>query len=238
MENRYAQKFYLRTSDFDCHMQLKPSAVLDLFQEVAGAHAEELGIGFNKLLENNLLWVITKVKYQVVGKVEMHKPVTVHTWPLKPARVAFQREYLIENENGETVIKGSSEWVTMHSEKRRLVPMNDIYPLEEFCEDKMFEGRLVKVSDFDSAQYESLIRPAFCDLDMNGHVNNIKYADFVLNTVDLSTSQIDTFQIDYHREVQKDMPLSVLVYRSDKDVLAKGVSEAGEKMFSCQILVK
>ena len=238
MENRYMQKIHLRTSDFDTFGRIKPSAVLDLFQEVAGAHAEELGIGFESLSKNNLLWVITKVKYEVVGKVPMHQSVTVHTWPKEPSRITFEREYLVENEKGEVVIRGSSEWVTMHSEKRCIVPVKDIYPLDSFCEDKNFEGKFTKVPNFESENVKGSVIPQFCDLDRNGHVNNIKYADFVLNTVDLGKKEITFFQADYHREIKKGMPVDILAFCDDNEILAKGISEDGEKMFSCRICLK
>ena len=34
MNKIYCETFALRTSDFDCYGQIKPSSVLDLFQEV------------------------------------------------------------------------------------------------------------------------------------------------------------------------------------------------------------
>ena len=53
----FEKEFYLRTSDFDCRMELQPSAVLDLFQDVAGEHARALGIGREAMLAEKLLWV-------------------------------------------------------------------------------------------------------------------------------------------------------------------------------------
>lgn len=238
MQNRYENTFRLRTLDFDCNAQLKPSAILDLFQEVAGAHAEKLGIGFEKLVEKKLLWVITKVKFELLETPPMHSNVIVHTWPLEPVRVAFQREYLIESENGKPLVKGTSEWVLMHSEKRRIVAVKELYPFEEFCSEKIFESKLVKVPDFEEAESQSIVIPAFCDLDINGHVNNTKYADYVLNNVDLNQMRIHQFQIDYHREVQMGTQLLLSVKKDGKAVFAKGNSETGEKMFSCHILLK
>ena len=235
MNKIYSQEFALRTSDFDCRMQIKPSAVLDLFQEVAGAHANELGIGFDDLLKKQLLWVLVKVKFEIVNPIKMHQSVIVKTWPLPAGRVTLQREYLIEDSEGKTLVRGSSEWVTMHSEKRRIVPSTDIYPLQEFCEDKMFEGKFVKVSDFTVNSPSAEVVPAFCDLDMNGHVNNIKYADYVLNTLNLSDESVKAFQLDFHREVQKNTKLSIFLEKNSEQILAKGVNDRGEKMFSCGI---
>lgn len=238
MKNKYEAQIRLRTSDFDTCGNIKPSSVLDLFQEVAGSHADKLGCGFDDLVKKDLLWVVTKVKYKVLRDVPMHSTVTVCTWPSKPSRVAFEREYKILDENGQTLIIGTSQWTVMHKEKRTLVLVNDIYPLTEFCEDKNFEQKLSKVPDFEGADYEKTIYPAYCELDRNGHVNNIRYADYVLNTIDLGAKKISDFQIDFHREIKKDMPVLVSAAKNEDTLLAKGTSEEGEKMFSSFMRLK
>lgn len=235
MNKIFSQEFQLRTSDFDCRGQIKPSAVLDLFQEVAGAHAIELGVGFDDLLKKELIWVIVKVKFRIENDIHEHQKVIVKTWPLPAGRVTLQREYLIEDENGKTLVKGTSEWVTVHSEKRRIVPPTNVYPLEEYCEDRMFEEKLAKVSDFTEPEIASEVIPQFCDLDRNGHVNNIRYADYVLNALKPKQEKIREFQIDFHREIMSGMKICVALGESETGVLAKGLSENGEKMFSCAI---
>ena len=47
---RYAR---LRNSDFDCNDVLLPSAVLELFQDIAGEHADEINIGYKDLFAKN-----------------------------------------------------------------------------------------------------------------------------------------------------------------------------------------
>ena len=60
----YSETFRTRESDFDVNGNIKPSAVLDFFQEIAGTHANLLGLGFDDLIENDLLWAIVKVKFE------------------------------------------------------------------------------------------------------------------------------------------------------------------------------
>lgn len=237
MSSVFKKDFNLRTSDFDCFRRLTPSAILDLFQEVAGHHAEELNVGFDLLEQKKLLWVIIKAKYEVISHPEMHSTVTVKTWPLPPSRIGFQREYLIEDMNGNTLIKGTSDWVLMHSEERRLVPTGDIYPENYvFCTDKNFEERTAKIKNFEALNEGIRITPTFCDLDLNGHVNNIKYASYVLNNIGLTENDvIKTFQTDYHREIKRDNDFSLHILREGNTLTAKGEDENGERMFLTRI---
>ena len=50
----WEESHLLRANDFDTYGRIKPSAVLDLFQNAAGAHAKAIGVGFDAMLERLL----------------------------------------------------------------------------------------------------------------------------------------------------------------------------------------
>ncbi len=235
MNNFYTQTFPLRTCDFDRYSRLLPSAVLDIFQEVAGAHANRLGIGFDEMLKKDLMWVITKVKFEILKNPQTHTSVKVVTWPLSPSRVTLQREYEIYSEDGELLIRGSSEWVFMHSVLRKFMPATDAYPPIDFLTKKSFEGKFSKIPKCDFDENFVLVKPQFCDIDLNGHVNNTKYANFVLNELEpAENEEICAMQIDYHREVKCGDKLRLFLKREENSVLAKGENQT-ETLFSCKI---
>ena len=62
----WEKEYNLRASDFDKYNHIKPSAVLDLFQDAAGQHAIILGVGFEDMLKRSFLWVLTKIKFKVL----------------------------------------------------------------------------------------------------------------------------------------------------------------------------
>ncbi|MBO5106551.1 MAG: hypothetical protein J6C29_06605 [Clostridia bacterium] len=236
MQNIYVKSFSLRTSDFDCYRKITPASVLDLFQTVAGEHAAELGCGFDDLFARKLLWVLVRTKYQVIRQPEMYQTVRVKTWPLAPSRIGFQREYLMEDENGNALIKGSSDWVVIHSEQRKIVSAADIYPNIELLTEKNFEEKLKKLPNFEADEDGFLICPGFSQLDMNGHVNNTKYANFALDAINPSEQkEIISFQMDYRHEVQKGDNIKVYTKKEGNTALAKGVNSADVTMFVCKI---
>ncbi len=240
MEPVFEREYYLRAADFDWCSTLTPAAVLDLFQDVAGVHARRLGCGTVINGEDELVWVLVKSKLQFLGEAKMYDKVRVRTWPLKPAAIRFQREYLISAEDGRPLVKGSSEWVLMHPVTRRVVPVKNAYPQGlEHCADRSFEGRFSRVADFEAEGDGWAVQPRLSDVDLNGHVNNTKYANFVLDALQLDRGEaVDTMQIDYHREVKRGAALTVYTRREGKGILAKGVGEDGETMFSCAIELK
>lgn len=45
--------FFIQTKDVDQQDRIKPQSVFDLFQDIAGLHAEELGIGYRQCLADH-----------------------------------------------------------------------------------------------------------------------------------------------------------------------------------------
>lgn len=237
MDCIWKKEYFLRSGDFDKYNHIKPSAVLELFQDAAGQHALELGVGFEDMLKRSYLWVLTRIKFKVMAQVKCHQKVTVKTWPLQPNRLNYRREYSIENEDGEPLIVGSSEWVIMHSETRRLVSDPNLYPFTDgFHNEKMFEDKLLKVHDFEATTTPRIVNAGFSDLDTNNHVNNTKYANYVLDAIAPSKEDIlKLFQIDYRREVLEGTELNIFYQKDANEILAKGENKNGDIMFACKL---
>lgn len=231
---QYEKEYELRGADFDGCNYLRPASVLELFEDVASIHAMELGVGYEELMERQSVWVLTKVRYRVVRQPQVRERVRVRTWPLPPGRVNFRREYVIESLQGEPLILGGSEWVVMHCEKRRVLPATDLYPGDDYRMDMHFPQRLAKVPSFEPEDEGTVVYPAFTDLDINGHVNNTKYANYVLNArPPRRGAAVTELAIDYHREVLPGNALRIFCREESGVLLARGVSDAGETMFSC-----
>ena len=238
MRRLWENEYVLRSGDFDKFNRIKPAAVLDLFQDAAGQHAAELGLGFDQMLERSYLWVMRKIKFRVLSAPMPHQRVVVKTWPLAPGRLSYRREYAIESLEGQRLIVGSSEWVVIHSQERKLLSVPDLYPFTDgFHEEMMFEGKLGKVPEFPGVGEPYTLRAGFSDLDANGHVNNARYAAFVLDAL-APDRELDTFQIDYRKEVLHGTTLELYQKWQDQTAMVKGQNENGETMFACKLEYK
>lgn len=234
MNRKLEAAYTLRAADFDTYSRLRPAAIMDLFQDVAGRHANILGCGGADLIGQNMVWVIVKLRLRILRQAAMYQPVTVSTWPLPPGRIGYQREYRISSLQGETIAEGSSEWVLMDISSRRIVSVGNVYPLTEHCTEQVFASRFPRLRSFEAEGEVYSCLPPFSDFDLNGHVNNTKYANYVLDALCPRRSDVITgFQMEYHREVLPGTPLTVLTRREENSVLARGENPEGEKMFSC-----
>jgi acyl-ACP thioesterase len=226
-------EYNLRASDFDKFRQIKISSVMDIFQDIAGRHAEELGIGFYSMLEKNLLWVIMKVKLEIISMPQMYQRVVAVTWPKEPKRLDFERNYLIKDTDGNVLIKGTSQWAVIDSNTRKLTRASDVYTaIDEFVTESTFDERIMRVSDFDDGKNIGSVTSTFSEIDSNGHVNNVRYADYIINALmPEKPLHIRKVQIDFHKEIMAGESTDILFSEEENTLLFKGVQ--GENVMFC-----
>ena len=230
----------LRTTDFDRFTELKPSAVLQLFQEAATRQAEEMGIGFGSMYDKGVLWVVIRTRYEVLKQPHLYDEVLVRTWPHDPSKFSFLRDYTIKDSSGNLLVKGTSEWVLMSREDRSFVSLLSVYndnPV--YIEQRNFDKKPRKLRNFDHEGAEPfLVCPPYSTVDLNGHVNNANYADLVVDAINPKKGHtVKTFQIDYRREVREGEPLRIFTHQIESGIEAKGLDEEGNVMFAACIEV-
>lgn len=231
-QNYLERKYHLRTSDFDMRSRILPSSVLDLFQDVAGEHAKALGVGYYDLLPEHKCWMILRLRYEVIEQPKMFSSVIVKTWPVESKRIEFDRDYVISDTEGNVLIKGTSAWAIIDVSDRQkpaLVMAKDFdLGLDEYIADRALEGRFERLAPKFEADGEPFVtKSGYTDIDTNGHVNNIKYANFILNALDLpSEKEIAAFRIDFLREILSGNEINIYSKADGDTVICRGESES------------
>lgn len=235
MKSEYSKDYYLRLSDFDRYSNIKPSAVLDIFQDIAALHAEKTGSGFDDLDKKGLLWVVARTKFYIDKMPEKYSAVNLKTWPLKPKGIICRREYLISDNSGCSLIRGSSDWIVINKITRKPERPDDIYPKDlEFIDKTATDPKLKRISPSENLIKAEKYVPGFCETDANGHINNIKYADMALNAIAPSSTDYKSFAIDYHNEVKPYEELTLEVYGENNIYSVLGISSSKERAFTCE----
>ena len=237
----YEQTYQLRTGDFDRYTNLQPASVRDIFQDVAGVNAENVpGMTWKDLNEAGLFWVVTRLKYEVIETPALHEQVIARTWPLAPTRVGFQRDYTMRGLDGRMLVKCSSDWIMMDYATRSFVSAREFYENsdgpDDFTDEKVFDKKLRKIRTFEPDDEGIQFKPDYTDIDLNGHVNNSKYANFVLNALNLQEDEaIRTFQIDYRHEIRPEHTITMHSKREENTITVMGMGPDGECMFASKI---
>ena len=223
--------------------RILPASVLDLFQDAAGEHAASLGGGFYDLLPENKCWMILRTRYEVIRQPKLFSDVTVRTWPIESRRIEFDRDYIMYDSEGKELIKGTSQWAILDvsdREKPQLVMARNFdLGLDEYLPDRALEGRFERLApNFDTDGKPYITQSGYTDIDTNGHVNNIKYANFILNAISLpAEAEITSFRIDYLKEITSGAEITISTKTDGDSIICRG--ESGDKVsFTAKLNVK
>ncbi|MBQ8909262.1 MAG: hypothetical protein IJY90_03155 [Clostridia bacterium] len=182
---KYSTKICLYNSYFDLNNRLSAQSILSIFQDVASVHGEEIGVGYQTMLCKKLYWVLSRIKFDILKMPQINQTVVVETWPHVKGRIDFDRDFKILSEDGQTLVVGTSKWCVIDTENRTLQRTDNVNYVGEYCLDVNYAERFGKiVLPMQNKQHKFTWLVGFSDLDHNGHMNNTKYANLILNVVE------------------------------------------------------
>ncbi len=200
----YKEKIFLRNSDFSFQDKIKPQSILQIAEEVAGRHAAILGNGYEALKQKGLAWVCVRTKFEMLADLENGKDAIIETYTVKPGKIDMDRSYIFYDLDGNTCIKGTTKWVLIDFNTRRIQRTSVIdYPYDSFRENAITNMSKCVIGDDIVLNNRVDFKMLINDLDHNMHVNNTRYVEHVFNTFSLNeTRQIKSFEVEYVKELK------------------------------------
>jgi medium-chain acyl-[acyl-carrier-protein] hydrolase len=225
MKPTWSEEIPIRSFDVDCKNQLKISSLCNYFQEVAGHHAEHLGLGFDHVRQAGLVWVLSRLEIAFIKFPQRGDHMTIETWPTGHERLYYRREFLVTGLDGEKLITAVSFWLLISMQNRR----PKILPLPSEIE-KQNVGKYVMQAMTESIPLPStgettIIPVRYGDLDLNQHVNNVRYVYWVtdLFPVEFHYHHVPVFfRIDFRQEVKANDSVQITKSGNSKDFIFEG----------------
>ena len=76
----YETKQRLYNSYFDVNDKITIKSILNIFQDAASYHASKIGVGYEEMLEKNLYWVLSRIKFDILKQPKIDEEVIIKTW--------------------------------------------------------------------------------------------------------------------------------------------------------------
>jgi len=178
----------VRFGSIDKSNRLTLNAVFQYFQEAAISHADNLGVGREEMAASGQVWLLSRMTVSVNKRSDYLDTITIRSWPRGHEKLFVIRNYEIKDKAGNSVVAGKSAWLVVDLGKRRplrpeviMERMPSNHGLDTFtAEDNAASGleersNLVKVSER---------KALYTDIDYNGHVNNVRYIQWIEDTLD------------------------------------------------------
>ena len=218
----YCEKTLLLSRDCDLGGLWKPSAILTAMQETAGMHSHILGCGRETLVQKGVVWVLTRCEVQMEKEARMGSRLSIETFPMPLRRWFFPRYFVFRDETGAQVGAAGTLWVLFDLEKRCMVAPGDVAGAipdnSDLTPPLGVPGPVPRLTT--GGTLESARTPVYSELDVNGHVNNARYADWLCDALGLEVMReyrVKTMRLSYAAEIR---PGQAMELRLTRDGLA------------------
>lgn len=223
----FRQNFSIRSYEIGADRTASIETLMNHLQETALNHVRTAGLlgdGFGstpEMCKKNLIWVVTRMQVLVDRYPTWGDVVQVDTWVDASGKNGMRRDWLVRDcKTGETLTRASSVWVMMNKQTRRLSKIpeavrGEIEPYFVNASPVVDEdGRKLPKLDDNTADYARKgLTPRWSDLDVNQHVNNVKYIGWLLESAPLpilESHELSAMTLEYRRECGKDSVLQSL----------------------------
>lgn len=245
----YKNNYVIGYSDVDFKKNLRLSTLFSYFQDTSSRNVDKLGIGVDALLEKySIIWVLTKMLVNISRTPSLNEKITIETWPHPAKKYEFERDFLARDEQGNIVAAAISSWVLLDVNTREL-KKSDIISKDyaPFTDDKerAIDSKLRKLRPFGQPEiaYRKVI--GYSDTDFNGHINNAKYIDYIMDCFPIADHKkhtVKSIEVNYIKEV---FPGDALILYKDtsmfdsKLVYIEGINQSDQKpAFRAQVIIE
>lgn len=237
----WSQDFQVNSFLVNPQKKLGIYALLNILQDVAWNHATHFGHGYDETLAQNTMWVLTRQKVKMESWPAWGETITIRTWVRPLEGPVSHRDFEILH-NDQVIGTCATGWLRMNIETRTalfsdfgvltFVPRTD-YRLPYDAKKITIKNPLDKRATRD-------VRNS--DLDMNEHVNNTRYVQWLLDSIPLEWHKrhtLNEYDVNFLAEARAGDRIDIFMSpetAAASEVQFQGVRE-GKTVFTAEMKI-
>jgi acyl-ACP thioesterase len=248
MDQHFFQKRY-EINSFLVNTQKKLGlySLLNLLQDTAWAHATRMGFGYEESIKKKVFWVLSRQKLVMNQWPGWSDEIEIRTW-IRPFQKSFvYRDFEIFSADRQKLGECTTSWVLLDAETRKPTTID----FESMKEITRSEGNLELETEKIELRADLKTRAQYqvrnSDLDLNQHVNNTKYAQWILDSIPQGWHEqfiLHSYEVNFLAETRSED--RVLIQSSSESegprrcdwVQFQGLKEADQKtLFAARLQV-
>ena len=200
-----SKEFMILSYDLNPNGRARLTSMANYFQEVAYRHASELGLGYDDMKSRKTTWVLSRMRIHMERYPAWNEIIRLETWPSGAEGLFALRDFRVLDSEGGQIGMASTAWLILDIDTHRLIrPKEMLDQFKMIIHDvQMFEKPLQKITSPGETQLLDRHMVTYSDLDIVGHVNNVKYMEWCIDAVtsaDNADREIREIEINFNHE--------------------------------------
>lgn len=205
-QKSYINRFFLTAAEVNAQREMPLSRIVTTIIDTATAHANIIGIGFDRMISQGISWVLSRLTIDILSTLSVNHTYALETWVQSTNRMFSERAFQMTDEDGTVVLRAHSTWMAVNMTTRRPGDLTPIFEGLDIINDKPYlgdkGGKLLPVANPDRRQAYTF---AVSDIDVNRHVTTRRYIDLITDLWSLDhydTARPARFEIAFKREAR------------------------------------
>jgi medium-chain acyl-[acyl-carrier-protein] hydrolase len=194
----------------------KLDALCNVLQEIAGRHANALKVGFFEMQQEQLFWALSRLRVELRHTPSWQETIRIRTWVHRMRGPLSFRNFTFHTEDDQILGSASTLWTSVHTLERKPIrlPFTD-FPVRPDDLPPCGEPERLRIPA--QIERETTYTVRYSDIDMIGHVNNVRYLSWLLDTYGSYNLKHQPVRVDINYLGETKLGDSVLLQRF-KDV--------------------
>ena len=206
-DKKVTNRMTVKCHEVDSAKKLKPTAFMDMAQEMAYQAASVMHFGYDELIVKGMAWVLTRMHIRFLDVPVWGDGIETKTWHRGAFGPFFVRDFEVIGADGCRCIEATSSWVVIDVNTRRMARPEEVLPSEDTaCHDAAIETPAGKVMMPRCVEPEFVMthKVAYSDIDLIGHTNNVRYIEMAMDCMDCDEKGLDISEIEvvFHHETK------------------------------------
>jgi acyl-ACP thioesterase len=229
----HRESFTIRSYEVDAKGKASVPAICNYLQEVAGNHATKLGVAVDQLFKNNMTWVLSRLHVKIERFPFWREKINIETWPSGKKGKFATRDFLIFDQSKNKIVQGTSSWMIIDLKQLKPIAMpefmNEIGIPER---PRAIYDPFLKLPLPENPDYEARFDVRINDLDINQHVNNVKYIEWALESIPIEewqSKRLTEMEISFRSETKYGERINVFTEHNQNSYLHSIVSDNDQR---------
>ncbi len=197
--------YYIDAAQGNAQGELALTQLVKWMLDSATMHAESWGVGYSTLIKEKHGWVLARLGVEMTAFPAIGDTLVLETWIESYNPHFSARNYCFTNVSGDCFGYARTIWSVINMETRRSVDICNFSQMERLVPDRECPMALLsKIRDVNEGE-AVLYTVKYSDIDLNRHVNSVKYIEHLLDLFSLQQYDeylLSRFEINYINEVR------------------------------------